>query len=90
MTLRFLTSSDGDLTVPMMINYLSGPAKPNLVKAEIVSALLHFRHGDPIAVKAIQTFFSVPAEPAVRIATLQALTANRVTIPGMDEFTIHR
>lgn len=40
MTLCFLTPSDGDLTIPIMIGYLNASAKPNLVKTEIVSALL--------------------------------------------------
>ncbi len=89
LTLRFLTPSNGDLTVPIMIRFLSGPAKPSIVKAEIVSTLIKFRHDDPIAMKAINAFFTVQAETPVRIATLQALSANHLNAPGIDDFAVH-
>lgn len=75
LTLRYLTPSAADLTVPIMMRYLNGPAKPSPVKVEIVSTLLKFRGDDPQAMKAVGMFLGAEAPAAVRIATLQALAA---------------
>lgn len=86
--LQYLTPSTSDLTVPIMIKYLNGPAKPNLVKVDIVSTLLKVRRHDPQAIKAIETFLTVQTEPQVRIATLQALGANHMSTPGINSFAV--
>jgi hypothetical protein len=88
LTLRYLTPSNSDLTVPMIMKHLNGPAKPSLVKLEIMSMLLKFKRDDPQVIKTIETFLTLDAEPAVRIATLQALGTNRVSTPGITEFTV--
>jgi hypothetical protein len=55
--LQFLTPLDADLTIPRMIKFLNTPEKPTLVKAETVSALLHFRGNDLQTRTAVEQFF---------------------------------
>ena len=41
--LNYLMAVNSDLTIPIMLKHLTGPSKPSLVMADIISALLEFR-----------------------------------------------
>jgi hypothetical protein len=90
MILTDLTESTGDLTIPIMMNYLTGPAKPNRIKAEIVFTILQYRHNDPVAMKAVDSFLTLPSmtDPSLRTAALSAIRRARFVDPVISSFLL--
>ena len=86
--LTYLTTANSDLTIPIMLKHLTGPAKPSLVKADIVAALLQFKKDDQQVLQAIGAFLRINLNPEVQIATLNALGRHHVVAPALDEFVI--
>jgi len=82
--LRNLTRSIPDATVPLMINELRSPSRPNLVKAEIVRALLESsKRNDEQVLRSVEAYVALNTDPVFKVANLLVIAASRIKTPAL-------
>jgi HEAT repeat protein len=86
--LNALTPTAGDSTLPLLVQFVNGPTKPNFTKVEAASTVLQYRKTDPAAMKAVEKFLGTLSETSVHAAMLQALGRDRVNTPATDAFVL--
>jgi hypothetical protein len=88
-TLRNLTRSIPDTTVPLMLNELRSSSGPNLVKTEIVRAVLESsKRNDEQVLRSVEAYLALDADPKVKAANLHAIAANRAKTPAIAAYVI--
>jgi hypothetical protein len=88
LTLKFLTPSNRDMTLPIVVNYLTGEAPPSPLKAEIVSTLLAFESTNAQSMNAVEQFLLIKADAPTNIATLHALAVNHIHTAAIDDYVL--
>lgn len=87
--LRNLARTIPDSVVPLLLDHLTAPGVPTLVKAEIFRTLLESqKRNDQQVVRAMEAYLRLDSEPRVRAATLGAITANRFTTPAIAAYAL--
>ncbi|MDQ6677012.1 MAG: hypothetical protein M3Z09_06930, partial [Acidobacteriota bacterium] len=87
--LRNLTRSIPDVTIPAMMNELRSLSRPNLVKAEIVRALLESsKRNDEQVLRSVESYLALNADPIIRASNLYAIAVNRVKTPTITGYVI--
>jgi hypothetical protein len=88
-TLRNLTRSIPDTTVPLMMNELRSSSGPNLVKAEIVRVILESsKRNDEQVLRSVEAYLAFDADPKVKASNLHAIAANRVKTPAIARYVL--
>ena len=88
-TLRQLTRTIPETTVPLMVNELQSSRRPSLVKAEIVRAVLESsKRDDEQTLRAIEGYLAVDADPSVKVQNLHAIGASGFKTPTIAGYVI--
>jgi hypothetical protein len=87
--LRNLTRAIPDTTVPLMLNELRSSSGPNLVKTEIVRAILESsKRNDEQVLRAVEAYLALDADPNAKASNLHAIAASRVKTPAIAAYVI--